>query len=51
MINHYELADVLELGIAQDLILGNKEIVPTEIDSITQMLGTRVIDSMDDVND
>ena len=50
MINHYELADVLELGIAQDLILGQKEMAP-EIDSNTQMFGTRVIDSMDDVND
>jgi hypothetical protein len=50
MINHYELADVLELGTAQDLILGNKEIA-AEVDSITLQFGTRVYDSMDDAND
>ena len=46
MTNHYELADVIEIGRAQDLILGNKQI--EFVDNITQLFGTRVIDSLDE---
>jgi hypothetical protein len=47
MINHYELADVLELGRAQDIVLGNKDFAMW-IDSITTAFFSYVFDWMSD---
>ena len=41
MTNNYEVADILELGKAQDIVLGEKEIAQ-EMDSQTLEFGTRV---------
>ena len=50
MINDYKQAAVIELGRAQDLVLGNKKLCWDCIDPITGQFGTRVIDIFD-VND
>lgn len=50
MINDYKQAAVIELGRAQDLVLGNKEIAQA-IDGITGTAGTLVIDQLDGVDD
>ena len=47
MINHYELADVLELGRAQDIVLGNKALA-LDIDSNTMVFFSCVYDWMSD---
>lgn len=50
MITDYEQATVIELGRAQDLVLGNKEIA-LEIEAVTLQFGGRFIDDLDGVND
>ena len=47
MTNHYEAAEIFELGAANELVLGNKQ-PAAQVDSLTQLFGSRVIDSQDD---
>ena len=47
MINEYHAAELLELGTAKALVLGNKE-AAGEVDSITYQFGSRVIDDLSD---
>jgi hypothetical protein len=46
MINHYELAEIVEIGRAQDVILGSSKLVPVISDSPQQ--GLREPESEDD---
>jgi hypothetical protein len=48
MTNNYEVATVIELGNAQDVVLGEKIDRPNEIDSQTLEVGTRYIPATDD---
>lgn len=47
MINEYEVAAVVELGKAQDVVLGQK-IVDQTLDSLDNSQGTRYIVATDD---
>ena len=47
MINQYHAAQLLELGTARALVLGNKELAPV-IDCHTIQFGTRCIDWLSD---
>ena len=47
MSNEYDVADVIELGKAQDIVLGDK-IIDGGIDSQTLEFGTRFIPDTDD---
>jgi len=47
MINQYESADVLELGRAQDIVLGNKMFCNC-MDIVTGQYGTWAIDDLSD---
>ena len=44
MTNNYEVAEIIELGRAQDIVLGDK-IVDDYMDSVTFELGQRVINA------
>ena len=46
MINHYEVADVVEIGISRDVILGSSKLVPIYPDSPDQ--GERETETADD---
>ena len=47
MTNEYHAAELLELGTAKALVLGNKESA-SEFDSLTGQFLTRVIDELSD---
>jgi len=48
MRNNYETAEIVEIGRAQDVILGNKVSDPESFDTRTQQLGSLVIDELTD---
>jgi hypothetical protein len=48
MRNNYENAEIVEIGRAQDVVLGNKVADPESFDVRTQQLGSFVIDELTD---
>ena len=48
MRNNYETAEIVEIGRAQDVVLGNKVSDPESYDTRTQQLGSFVIDELTD---
>jgi hypothetical protein len=48
MKNNYEASEVLEIGRATDVVLGNKIVDPESFDTRTQQLGSMVIDELGD---